>query len=192
MAESWFAKSARHGSPDGEYAIGELYSVDNRHAHNLPKAIKLLRRSSHAGYIPAMYLLGGLLANHPEIARKHRDEAIRNLTRAAEAGVWEASAELGILARDGVGVPRDIREAFRWFVIETKQGGREVEERTRQDLALCRQALPADQQNQELRAAEAWLQQHNESDIYVLSDGTTIPAGTSYRAEPASTTTSAQ
>ena len=180
IAEKWFMRSARHGDPHGQYAIGALNSIQPGHDHNLTRAAKFLRRSAHGGFTRAMYLLGFLLVNHPEIQQKNPTEAVGMLTRAAEAGLWEASALLGVLARDGRGMNPDPATAFRWFVIEARQGGPEAELSARRDLANCRKSLSSDQQDQELRAAEEWLARHSDADVYRFSDGLTIPRRAAY------------
>jgi hypothetical protein len=181
-AEKWFLRSAKHGDAHGQYAIGALNSIEPGHEHNLGKAAEYLRRSAHGGYVRAMYVLGFVLVNHPEIPQKYPNEAMDVLTRAAEAGQWEASALLGVLARDGRGMNADLPAAFRWFVIEAKQGGSAAEASARQDLTHCRQALSSDQQDRELRAAELWLARHSNSEVLVYKDGLTISEAGSYAA----------
>lgn len=180
VAEKWFMRAAKHGDAHGQYALGVMNSFQPGHEHNLLKAAKFLRRSAHGGYTRAMYLLGFLLVNYPEIPQKRPNEALDMLTRAAEGGQWEASALLGVLARDGRGMNPDPATAFRWFLIGTRQGGSEAQHRAGQDLSNCRQALNSDQQDQELRAAEQWLAQHSDADVYVFGDGLTIPQRAAY------------
>lgn len=169
-AEKWFRLAAKGHNPEGEYAMGALYSDTPDHEHNYRKAARFLRESARAGFVPAMSSLGILLVNHPEIPRKGADEPIVMLTRAAQAGTWESSASLGVLARAGHGRNRDLAEAFRWFTIAIRQGGSEADERMHRDLVRCRQALSADQQNEEEQAANAWLTQHPHADLFVFDN----------------------
>ena len=182
-AEQWFSRSAKHGDPHGQYVMGAFNSVQPGHERNLPKALKFLRRSAHGGFTRAMFLLGFLIVQHPETSQKDPNEAVVMLTRAAEAGEWEASAMLGVLAREGRGMKPDPAKAFRWFLIESRQGGPEAEQNVRQDLASCRQALSSDQQDQELRAADEWLAQHGDRTVYVFRDGLVIPRRAVYLVE---------
>lgn len=169
-AEEWFSRSAKGKNPEGEYAMGQLYSVGEGHAHDLEKAAKFLRESARAGYVPAMYTLGVLLVSRPEIERKGSGEAIGWLERAAEAGTWQSSAMLGTLALDGRGQGKDVGEAFRWFTIAARQGGAEAEVHTRANLAQCRGALGSGEQDEELHAAQTWLDQHPHADLFVFDD----------------------
>lgn len=184
VAEQWFARSAKDKNPEGEYAMGQLYSVASAHEHDFRKAAKFLRDSAGAGYVPALYTLGVLLVNHPEIAQKKTGEAFWMLERAAEAGTWQSSAELGVLARDGRGTRQDVREAYRWFTIAAKQGGPEADESTRANRETCRAALAAGEQDEELRAAESWLADHPHVELFVFNDmHSEFPVGEVYAAK---------
>ncbi len=167
-AEEWFSRAAKDKNPEGEYAIGQLYSVDASHEHDFGKAAKFLRESAKAGYVPAMYMLGVLLTNHPEAGKG--DEGVSWLVRAAEAGTWQSSATLGAMARDGRGVRQDMGEAFRWFTIAAKQAGPAGEVKMSATLAQCRAALPARVQEEQEAAAENWLAQHPNADLFVFDD----------------------
>lgn len=181
-AEEWLSRSAKGKNPEGEYAMGQLYSVAAGHEHDFAKAAKFLRESAKAGYVPAMYTLGVLLVNHPEVAQKNSDEALSLLQRAAEAGTWQSSAVLGLMLRDGRGLAhQDMGAAFRWFTIAARQGGSEAEAKTRGSLAQCRAALSAGEQEQQQQAAESWLEQHAHLDLFVF-DGvrSQLPGGEVY------------
>jgi TPR repeat protein len=182
-AEEWFSRAAKDKNPEGEFAMGTLYSIAGGHEHDFGKAAKLLREAARAGYVPAMYSLAMLLVDHPEIEPRGSGEAVAMLERSAEAGTWESSVELGVLARDGSGVKQDVGEAFRWFTIAAKQGGAQAEAKTQADLEKCRATLAADEQDSELRAAESWLAQHPHADLFVFKDlHSEFPVGEVYAA----------
>ena len=184
VAEQWFSRAAKDKNPEGEFAMGALYSLAGGHERDFAKAAKLLRESVRAGYVPAMYSLAMLLEDHPEIEQKGSGEAVALLERSAEAGTWESSIELGELARDGRGMKQDVGEAFRWFTIAAKQGGTQAEERTRADLQKCRATLAAGEQDDELRAAESWVEQHPHADLFVVNDvHSEFPVGEVYAAK---------
>lgn len=171
-AEKWFAKSAKAGDPEGEFAMGTLYSIDENHAHDLVKAAEFLERASKSGYVPAMHALGLLLVNHPEIAQQRMPgEATQLLESAAESGNWQSAAVLGILVRDGRGTQQDSDAAYRWFTIAAKQGGDQAETYLRTDLTIYRTTLAANRQQEDVRAAEAWLRQHPQRDLFLLAHG---------------------
>jgi TPR repeat protein len=175
LGEMWFRKSAKGKCPEGEYAMGTLYSVIPDHEQNNALAAKFLRRSAEAGFVPAMSSLGILSAAHPELPGNRSEEMLAMLTRAAEAGMWESSATLGYLFRDGRGVPQDTRQACRWFSIAARQGGSAGDENTRADWVRCQQELTEDQLSRTSLEATNWVQQHPQSNLYVFSNGLTIP-----------------
>lgn len=175
LAEMWFRKSAKGKCPEGEYAMGLLYSVIPGHEQNNALAAKFLRRSAHSGFIPAMSSLGILLAAHPNMAGSGPDEMLSMLSQAAESGMWESSATLGYLFRDGRSVPQDTEQACRWFSIAAKQGGSVGQENTRADWVRCQQRLPEEQLSRTRLEAANWMQQHPQFDLYVFSNGLTIP-----------------
>ncbi len=170
VAEEWFTKAAKGKNPEGEYAMGSLYSIASDHPHDFPKAVRLLRQSARSGYVPAMHLLGILLVNHPDIAQKPPGEAVAMLLSAAEAGTWQSSLALGVLARDGRGTKQDWGEAFRWFTIASRQGGPEAEASTRGNLEKCRTVLASNDQDEQTRAADSWLALHPHTDLFVFHD----------------------
>ncbi len=180
-AEEWLSRSAKGRNPEGEFAMGQLYSVAAGHEHDFDKAAKFLRDSAKSGYVPAMYTLGVLLFNHPEVREKSSDEALALLERAAEAGTWQSSATLGLMASQGHGKPQDMSTAFRWFTIAAKQGGPKAEAKVRGSLAQCRAALTADEQEQQQQAADSWLGEHAHMDLFVF-DGvrSQVPGGEVY------------
>ena len=101
--------------------LGSLYSVNSEHPHDIPKAAELLRQAADAGYVPAMHSLGLLLVNHPEL-KQDPQQSRTLLDMAANAGSWKSSIVLGILARDGRGVPADNKAAYFHFRVAVLQG----------------------------------------------------------------------
>ncbi|HUH64077.1 MAG TPA: tetratricopeptide repeat protein [Terracidiphilus sp.] len=159
-AERWFLKAAKGNGPEGQFGMGVLFSVSPQHEHDYRKAIDFLRRSAHAGYIPAMHALGVLLIDHPEVAQNQPNEALTMLRRAAEAGSWRASASLGLLFRDGRAVPRDAAESLRWLTIAVRQGGADAETSLRWDLDRSRELLTSSDQQRMVQSAQSWLADH--------------------------------
>lgn len=180
-AEVWLSRSAKGRNPEGEFAMGQLYSVGEGHEHDFEKAAKFLRDSAKSGYVPAMYTLGVLLLHHPEVQQKGSGEVNALLERAAEAGTWQSSATLGVMASEGDGGRKDMSAAFRWFTIAARQGGSGAEAKVRGSLAQCRAALTAGEQEQDQQAADDWLDQHPHTDLFVY-DGvrSQFPAGEVY------------
>ncbi len=167
--EMWFEKAAKEGSAEGEFDMGSLYSVPADHVHDFEKAAKLLSLSARQGYVPAMHLLGLLLLNHPEIPQQP-SEAEGLLSRAATAGNWRSSVALGIMNRDGRRTQKNIAAACRWFAIAGRQGGTDVDEYLRGDLATCHRILSATEEHDVLDASKAWMTEHRRKDLFVFGD----------------------
>jgi TPR repeat protein len=181
IAEKWFLESAKGKNPEGEFAMGNLYSAEADHEHDFAKAARFLRDSAHGGYVPAMYSLGILLVDHPEVKEKKAGEAIWMLERAAEAGTWQSSDALGTLALNGRGMAKDMGAALQWFTIAAKQGGPVAEAHTRANRMQCSAALTEAELAEANRTAQSWLDQHPHADVFVINDKRSLfPAGEVY------------
>jgi TPR repeat protein len=181
IAEKWFLASAKGKNPEGEFAMGNLYSVETDHEHDFARAAKFLRDSAHGGYVPAMYSLGILLVDHPEVKEKKAGEAIWMLERAAEAGTWQSSDALGTLALNGRGTRQDTGSAFQWFTIAARQGGPVAEAHTRANRMQCSAALTSAELDEANHKALSWLEQHPHADVFVIDDKRSLfPVGEVY------------
>jgi len=169
-AEHWFDKAAKHHSPEGEYAMGTLFSLTEGNEHDLLKASVYLRDSAQTGYVPSEHSLGLLLVNHLELPQSP-GEAQSLLEAAASGGSWRSSVVLGILYRDGKGVPKDTAAAYEWFIIAGKQGGDQTQEYVRGEVARAKAVLSTDQLQQAENSAEQWMGAHPHSDIFLLKGG---------------------
>jgi uncharacterized protein len=157
--ERWYLKGAKLHDPQAEYNLGVLFSQAKDHTHDLRTAETLLRESASAGYVPAMHSLGLLLTKNPELA-KSPDEAIGYLKDAANAGSWRSSVILGIVARDGDGVPVDTSAAYYHFRVATLQGGDEAKKLIEYDLRLLSSKLSQSQTQAIDLQAEQWYKEH--------------------------------
>lgn len=169
LAEKWFTLAAKQHRAEAQYAMGTLYSVVPDHAHDYSKAVEFLRSSAQRGYVPSMHSLGLLLVNHPEISQQP-GEAVTMLRTAADAGSWRSSVTLGVLARDGIGEPRDTAKSYRWFLIAARQGGPQAERVVNFDLIASGKKLDASSRKAQDRQATAWLNQHPATDLFVFGD----------------------
>ena len=165
-AEAWFKIGARRRDPEAEFLLASFDENEPGRVPDLANDAKLLRLSAAAGYVPAMHSAGLLLVNHPELTQPP-EEATNLLLSAANAGYWQASATLGILARDGRRMAKDQTVAYRWFSIAVLQGGSPAETYLRPGLRRLAASLP-DVASIEQEAA-AWRQTHPNRDLFVYS-----------------------
>jgi TPR repeat protein len=171
-AEKWFESGLKLHDPLAGYNLGSLYSVYADHPHDLPKAAELLRVATDAGYVPAMHSLGLLLINHPEV-KQTPGQALNLIETAANAGSWKSSVVLGILARDGRGVPVDKEAAYRHFRIAVLQGRKDAELMIKRDLEVLEGTISPERCQSANSAANEWFEHHSIALAYVYKDGAT-------------------
>src|ERR1700722_1161093 len=169
-AERWYGTGAKLHDPIAAYNLGSLFSVEADHPHDLRKAAALLRQSAAAGYVPAMHSLGLLLVNHSELT-KSQQEAPSMLEAAANAGSWKSSVLLGVLARDGRGVPEDSKAAYYHFQVATLQGGEPAMRLVSNDVAMLSKKLGPTQTQVLDSKANIWYQQHHVTLLFVYRTG---------------------
>ena len=169
-AEKWFKEGVKQHSAEAEFDLASLYSVHPEHAQDFGKAAKLLRLSAGRGYVPAKHSLGLLLVRHPELPQA-AGEAASLLGSAAEAGSWRSSLLLGVLARDGRGLAKDQKAAYRWFRVAYLQGGKENGAYLSSAVLQMATALSEEDRRAVESEAAAWFQAHPNKDVYVINDG---------------------
>jgi TPR repeat protein len=169
-ADWWYGRGVKLHDARAEYDLGTLEFVGRNHAHNLTAAANLLRASSVQGYVPAMHSLGLLLVRNPKLA-KSADEAVVLLNGAANAGVWRSHVLLGVLARDGAGVPPDQSAAYLHFRIAALEGGDEARQLLAFDLRILSAKLGAGPVKALDAQAEDWRRHHPEVLEFVEKDG---------------------
>jgi TPR repeat protein len=168
--ERWFESGLKLHDPLAAYNLGLLYSVYEDHARDFPKAAALLGQASDAGYVPAMHSLGLLLVNHPEL--KQTSEQSRTLLEtAANAGNWKSSIVLGILARDGRGIPVDNEAAYFHFRVAALQGGAETRHLVERDIAILKTKMSLEESQKVNTTANAWFEHHSLALAFVYKEG---------------------
>jgi hypothetical protein len=172
-AERWFTLGEKLHDPISYYNLGLLYSTVPDHSHDPAKAAKLLRQASEAGYIPAVHALALHLVRYPELAKSPAES--RHLAEsAAEAGFWKSSVFLGIVARDGIGMPVDRRAAYYHFKVATLQNEAKAEKLLAGDMERLSAKLGPDQVNAIDSEANSWVQQHQSTERFVHINGKTL------------------
>ena len=168
-AIKWYEKGVKMHSPLACFQLGILNSDSKDHPHDFPKAAALLRASANAGYVPAMQLLGKVLAQHPEVVES-TNEAAFWLDQAASAGSWKASVVLGVLARDGQGLPVDSKSAYFHFKVATLQGGEKVQKLVHNDLRTLTAKLGSEQTAAIDSEANQWFGRHRLALNFIYKD----------------------
>jgi uncharacterized protein len=148
------------------YRLGTLYSVTEGHVHDFRKAVQLLRDSANGGYAPAMHSLGLMLVTYPKLA-KSKHEAQPWLEEAANAGNWRSSIVLGVLARDGRGIPADNKAAYFHFLVAARLGGPQAQHLVTNDLTNIGSKLGNDVKAEVASSADKWSAQHSVVLLYI-------------------------
>jgi uncharacterized protein len=169
-AEHWFAVGEKLHDPVSAYNLGILYSTAPDHPHDDAKAAKFLRESSDTGYLPAMHGLAIYLLHHPELA-KFPGESVRLAQSAADAGYWRSSVLLGILARDGIGMPIDQKAAYYHFAVALLQSNSKAAALLTGDMERLSAKLGPEQVSSIDSEANQWFMQHHSTETFVHSNG---------------------
>jgi uncharacterized protein len=170
-AQKWFESGLKLHDPLAAYDLGSMYSVNQDHPHDLPKAAGLLRQAADGGYVAAMHSLGLMLVNHPEL-KQGPQESRTLLETAANAGSWKSSVVLGILARDGRGAPVDYKAAYYHFRVALLQGGAEAEKVIKKDIEIMAARVGAEESQAAISAANTWFEHHSLQLVFVYKEGT--------------------
>lgn len=169
VAERWFESGVNLHDPMAAYNLGTFYSVNTDHVHDLAKAAGLLRQAADGGMVPAMHSLGLLLVNHPEL--KQTPQQSRTLLEtAANGGSWKSSVVLGILSRDGRGVPVDYKDAYFHFRLAILQGGPEVDHFLRRDMEVLAAKIGDVGRKSAGMAADTWFHEHPLNLVFVYKN----------------------
>jgi uncharacterized protein len=170
VAEQWYRKGASLHDPMAEFNLATLLSDEKDHVHDLRAAATLFRQSAEAGYVPAMHSLGLLLVRNPGLAESP-SEAVDILNAAANAGNWKSSMLLGVLARDGNGVPRNNGAAYYYFRVASLQGGDEAAKLLETDIRNLSVRLGSGRAQAIDSEAGSWYRQHHFALEFVDKEG---------------------
>ena len=108
-------EAAEKGDPRAKSLLGILLCKGTGVEKNTTEGLKILREVAKGGDPVALSQLGQQLLYNPDGSIRDPKEAIPYLQKAAEAGNPWACGTLGMLYRDGTGLPRDTNQSFIWF-----------------------------------------------------------------------------
>jgi TPR repeat protein len=124
-ARTLCAAEARGGNAAAERQMGVMFLRGLGGPIDEDEAVTWLQRSAARGDRDSEYDLGRIFQTSP---RRHNDErALDYLTRAANQGHVGAEFQLGRIHEKGIGTPKNLTEAFRWFRAAAEQGHAEAQ-----------------------------------------------------------------
>jgi TPR repeat protein len=168
--ERWYEAGAKLHDPRAEFQLANLLWHRQKNEGEMKKAIKLLRESGGTGMVAAKHQLGVILVKKPELAATAQ-EAQALLKEAAEAGEWRSSVALGLLSRDGMGVPADPRTAYYHYRVAALQGGDEALKIVANDLESIAARLGPEQTVAIDTEAKMWFGNHHLALQFIHKDG---------------------
>jgi hypothetical protein len=121
VAATWYAKSAAHDDPGGQYRYGLLLRDGKGVSRDETKAFEQFRLSATKGVAEAQFAAGDALDRGAGVGR-NRTEAARWYQKAADAGNADAQFALGNLYTKGDGVPKSEPEAIKLYQKAAAQG----------------------------------------------------------------------
>jgi TPR repeat protein len=160
-AERWYRLGTKFHDPEAAYRLASLLASKNSNNKNLVTVVGLLRRSAGQGYVPSMYTLGMLLVYHPDFSKSDQ-EATEFLGQSSNAGDWNASMVLGIMARDGIKQTVNDPNAYYYFRIAVLQGGETAVDLLDSDLRVLSKKIGPQQKVVIDQKAHQWFDKHHE------------------------------
>ena len=125
MTESakWFQRSAESGFAPAQYSIGSLYEKGIGVKRDITKASNWYEKAAIQGNARAMHNLAVIhaMGNPPEV-QPNMDKAVTWFQKAAVLGIKDSQFNLGILYGQGMGVPQNLIESYKWFALAAKTG----------------------------------------------------------------------
>ncbi|MEP0944631.1 MAG: peptidoglycan-binding protein [Rhizobiaceae bacterium] len=125
MTESakWFAHAAEAGFAPAQYSIGSLYEKGIGVERDVTKATGWYEKAALQGNARAMHNLAVIYAmGNPPAVQPNMDTAVEWFQKAAQLGIKDSQFNLGILYGQGMGVPQNLTESYKWFALAAKTG----------------------------------------------------------------------
>ncbi len=136
-AATWLARAAARGIVPAQYRLGTLYERGLGLKKDLAKARMWYEKAAAAGNVKAMHNLAVVLAG----AERNYAEAAKWFRKAAEHGLRDSQYNLAVLYERGLGVRKDLAEAYYWYGLAARQ--KDADAAQRQSVLAAR--LPAEE-----------------------------------------------
>ncbi len=122
-AAKWFEQSASLGFAPAQYSLGSLYEKGIGVEKNLAVASQWYEKAAAQGNARAMHNLAVINAtgSSPD-TKPDMDVAVGWFKQAADYGIKDSQFNLGILYGQGMGVPQNLIESYKWFALAAKTG----------------------------------------------------------------------
>ncbi len=128
QAMVWFQRAANHGLAPAQYRLGTLYERGLGDKVDLQRARVWYKRAADQGNVKAMHNLAVLSAGR-ESGKPDYTTAAHWFNEAAERGLADSQFNLGVLYENGLGVPLDGQQAYKWYALAVRGGDKEAAKR---------------------------------------------------------------
>jgi len=119
----WFAHAAEQGFAPAQYSLGSLYEKGIGVDRDLERSASLYEQAAEQGNARAMHNLAVIKATgNPPSVKPDMDTAVSWFKQAANLGIKDSQFNLGILYGQGMGVPQNLAESYKWFALASKTG----------------------------------------------------------------------
>lgn len=138
-------RNAAQGDASAQFRLASAYERGEGVARDRERAKVWYMRAAQQGHVGAMHNLAVILADGGAAA--DYTAAAKWFAAAADHGLADSQFNLGILYQAGLGVDRDMVEAFKWFSLAAAGGDQDAKTRAEQvRLQLSEQQLAAAEQ----------------------------------------------
>ena len=129
----WYGRAAAQGLGIAQYRFAALYERGLGTTRDPERARIWYARAAEQGNVKAMHNLAVLTVSG---GRSDYAAAAKWFTQAADFGLADSQVNLAILYQNGLGVPKDLKVAYKWLALAKRGGDQEAASRAIQVRAL--------------------------------------------------------
>jgi TPR repeat protein len=129
----WYGRAAAQGLGIAQYRFAALYERGLGTTRDAERARIWYARAAEQGNVKAMHNLAVLSVSG---SRSEYAAAAKWFTQAADFGLADSQVNLAILYQNGLGVPKDLKLAYKWLALAKRGGDQEAASRAIQVRAL--------------------------------------------------------
>jgi len=148
-----FLPLAEAGQTSAEAAVGQMYFEGKGMAPDLKQAARFLEPAAAKGNARAQYLLGKLYLSGEGVAAADPAKAAALTKAAADQGLVDAQVDTCAFYYQGVGVQKDLVQAYKWYGLAAVDSRDPTPGRNRDSLA---RQMTAEQLAEARRLIAAW------------------------------------
>lgn len=129
QARAWYQKSASQGFALSQYRLATFFERGLGVEKDAERARVWYERAARQDNVKAMHNLAVLAASTGKDHKPDYAKAARWFGEAAQRGLADSQFNLAILHANGLGVPEDPKQAYKWFALAAKGGDKEADRR---------------------------------------------------------------